>query len=298
MPRTADLARLFSAVAQGDLGRARALATGIADAEDRAGKPSAAVALRTALVTRNGPREQEPPPSVTNATLPELVTPLEPASFAELRLADRKRQILSEIVAEHRHRDALEVHGLAPRSKLFFFGPPGCGKTFAARALAAELGWPALVVRFDALLGAFLGQTSLRLRDVFRYAAATRCVLVLDEIDAVGRTRGQVTDIGELDRVVISLMQDLDLERPAGMLVAASNVPHQLDPALARRFDVRLEFPRPTATALRSYARDAARQRGIGVLNGARHELGRAKTFADVEQVLSAEHRRHVLRGV
>ena len=298
MARTADLARLFTAVAKGDLAHARALAGEMAAAEDRAGKPTAAAALRTALVTRNGPRDLDAPATATGVALPELLMPLPRAAFDELRLPEQKRRILSEVISEHRHREELAAHGLSPRSKLFFYGPPGCGKTFAARALASALDWPVFVVRFDALLGAFLGQTSLRLREVFRFAGSTRCVLLLDEIDAVGRIRGKATDIGELDRVVITLMQQLDLVEPAGMVIAASNVPQQLDPALDRRFDVRLEFPRPSTTALRSYVRDAAQQRGVEVLNGARHELGRAKTFADVEQILSAEHRRLVLRGV
>lgn len=298
MPRTADLARLFSAVAQGDVVRARALAAAIAEGEDRAGKPTAAAALRTALVTRNGPRDLEVSHAAVNVSLAELLTPLPPAQFADLRLPDRKRRVLAEVIAEHRHRAALEAHNLAPRSKLFFYGEPGCGKTFASRALGTELGWPVLVVRFDALLGAFLGQTSLRLREVFRFAASTPCVLVLDEVDAVARMRGQATDIGELDRVVITLMQQLDLVQPAGMVIAASNVPQHLDPALQRRFDVRLDFPRPSGSALRTYARDIASERGVAVLNGARHELAAAKTFAEVEQILLAEHRRSVLRGV
>lgn len=298
MSRTADLARLFAAVAHGDLHRARALATDIAEAEDRAGKPGAALSLRKALTTRNGARDADAPLASAAAVMPDLLTPLPPAAMADVRLTAPRRRLLAEVVNEHRHRGALQANGLEPRSKLFFHGPPGCGKTLAARALATELGLPAFVVRFDTLLGAYLGQTSLRLRETFQFAASQQCVLLLDEIDAVGRTRGKATDIGELDRVVISLMQQLDLVHPAGIVIAASNVPDELDPALRRRFDLALEFPVPSASALTEYTRKAARARGIPIVNGISHKLASAKTFAEAEQILVDEHRRLVLRGV
>jgi SpoVK/Ycf46/Vps4 family AAA+-type ATPase len=132
-----------------------------------------AASLRSALTTRNGAREESTAAldNSMGAVLPELLTTLPPAPLADVRLVPRGRRVLDEVVVEHHHRDLLESHGLGPRAKLFFYGPPGCGKTFAARALATKLGMSALVVRFDGLLGAYLGQTSLRLREVFRFAA-------------------------------------------------------------------------------------------------------------------------------
>lgn len=298
MPRTADLARLFSAVAHSDLRRARALATDIAEGEERAGKPGAASSLRKALTTRNGALEADAPLATVTSVMPELLTPLPPAALSDVRLTASRKRLIAEVINEHQHRGILQVNGLEPRSKLFFHGPPGCGKTLTARALATELHLPALVVRFDSLLGAYLGQTSVRLREIFQFAANHQCVLVLDEIDAVGRTRGKATDIGELNRVVISLMQQLDLVQPAGLVIAASNIPDELDPALHRRFELTMEFPAPSASALREYTRKVARARGISIVNGVSHKLTNAKTFAEAEQILIDEHRRLILRTV
>jgi SpoVK/Ycf46/Vps4 family AAA+-type ATPase len=165
-------------------------------------------------------------------------------------------------------------------------------------ALGEELALPVFVVRFDGLVGSYLGQTGIRLREVFRFAEATPCVLLIDEIDAVGRRRGKLSDVGELDRVVVSLMQQLDLVQPAGLLVAASNIPDELDQALLRRFDFILEFPKPSRDALSSYAKKQADSRGIKLVNGVRHELASAKTFAEAEQIIQVEHRRIILRDV
>lgn len=297
MPRTDDLARLFSAVANGDLPRARAVARDIADHEERAGKPGSAESLRKALVTRNGAHEEDLPSlPVARIAAPDVLTEVPTTALADVKLVAPVRAALVEVIREHRQRDLLRQHQLEPRNRLFFHGPPGCGKTVTARAVAGELGLPAFVVRFDALLGAFLGQTSMRVYEVFRFAASTECVVLIDEIDAVGRKRGHATDVAELDRVVISLMQLLDLVRPAGLIIAASNVPEDLDPALLRRFDLVADFPAPPRKALLDFARKTAKSREVPVANGVAHALGAASTYAEVEGIIIAEQRRIILR--
>jgi ATP-dependent 26S proteasome regulatory subunit len=120
----------------------------------------------------------------------------------------------------------------------------------------------------------------------------------IDEIDAVGRKRGLRTDVGELDRIVISLMQQLELVAPIGIIVAASNIPKELDAALLRRFDLALEFPAPTTQQLRHFARTEAAKRSIKLSNGVRHELASARTYAETEQILDTAHRRILLHEV
>lgn len=301
MARIPALTSLFQALSAGDLRRARAMAEGIAVAEEKAGRREAAATLREAL---SGP---PPPPEGAahgNPTLfatsaPELLSPLPTVlTLADVELAPATRKAVTEVLHEHRHGDALRAHGLRPRNRLFFHGPPGCGKTMTARAIAGELRLPLFVVRFDALMGSYLGQTALRVRECFRYAEAHACVLLIDEVDALGRKRGKATDIGELDRVLISLMQQLDLSSPAGLIIAASNVPDDLDPALLRRFDAALSFPAPEGAVLSRFAKAEATKRGVKLVNGVRHDLAEAKTFADVRQVVDDEHRRIILRGV
>jgi ATPase family associated with various cellular activities (AAA) len=304
MARISTLSNLFHAVSVGDWPEARRLAEAMVEAEEKAGHHGAAAKLRGALV-QTGPRVDEnrsgsgPPLQSFAAVQPDLLTVL-PSSgpLAQVTLPKETRALFDEVLREHRNKERLLAHGLRPRSRLFFHGPPGCGKTLTARALGTELGLPVFIVRFDALVGSFLGQTSLRIREVFRFAEATPSVVLIDEIDAVGRRRGSAMDVGELDRVVISLMQQLDLSRPAGLLVATSNIPDELDVALRRRFDLTVELPAPSAAKVLAFAKREADKRGIQLLNGIRHELAVAKTFADAEQILQGEQRRVLLKGV
>ena len=248
-------------------------------------------------------RDPSPEDSLLEAPLyamqPDVLTLLpSSAPLSEVELTAGVRADLAEVLEEHRHRGRLASHRLTPRNRLFLHGPPGCGKTLTARALGRDLGLPVYVVRFDTLVGSYLGQTSLRIREVFRFAEATQCVLLIDEIDAVGRRRGKISDVGELDRVVISLMQQLDLVRPAGLLVAASNLPEELDKALLRRFDLALEFPMPTAKQLRAFADAETARRGLTLSGSVRARLARATSYAAVQQGVENAHRRHVLEGV
>lgn len=296
MARVPALTTLFHALAAGDLRRARALAEGIAVSEEKAGRKEAAEKLRSALASV--PSAPEAPP-LRPAALPDILAPVASTTrLADVELSAATRAAVQEVLNEHRHRDALQAHDLRPRSRLFFHGPPGCGKTMTAQALAGEMGLPLYVVRFDALIGAYLGQTALRVRECFRFAETTPCLLLVDEVDALGRKRGKVTDIGELDRVLISVMQQLDLTVPAGLIIAASNVPDDLDPALLRRFDASLAFPAPERAVLARFARTEATKRGIKLVNGFKHELGQAQTFADVRHAVDDEHRRIILRGM
>ena len=302
MARISNLTHLFHAVSARDWSKARLLAEGIVEAEEKAGHHGAAAKLRGALV-QTGPRADEtgsgqPLPNFA-AVQPDLLTVLGSSGpLDDVTLPKEARALLDEVLREHRNKSRLLAHGLRPRSRLFFHGPPGCGKTLTARALGAELGLPVFIVRFDALVGSYLGQTSLRIREIFRFAEVNPSVVLIDEIDAVGRRRGKTTDIGELDRVVISLMQQLDLARPEGLLVATSNIPDDLDIALLRRFDLNMELPAPTSAEVLAFARQQADKRGIQLINGVRHNLASAKTFADAEQILQGEQRRVLLKGL
>ena len=124
---------------------------------------------------------------------------------------------MQTVIKEMRHAAALRSKGIRRRSKMIFTGPPGCGKSLTGQAIANELRMPLYVVRFDAVIGAYLGQTAAHLRELFRFAAENACVLLFDEIDALGKRRGNPLDVGELDRIVISLMQELEALRKRGV---------------------------------------------------------------------------------
>ena len=164
------------------------------------------------------------------------------------------------------------------------------------RALAQELGIPIYLVRFDAVIGAYLGQTAIHLRQLFHFAETTPCVLLLDELAALGKQRGNPLDVGELDRIVIALMQELEHSRPQGLIIGTSNLPKHLDDALWRRFDLALAFKAPTRTALVAFAKHLASTKEITLPTSVVNQVAREKSFAAAESLVLAEARHQALR--
>ncbi len=159
---------------------------------------------------------------------------------------DTKQQI-ERVTQEYSQRFKLAKHGLVPKCKLLFWGPPGCGKTLTANWIASELHLPLGVVRLNALITSYLGETASHIQRIFDMAQSTPMVLLLDEADAIGKDRDDRNDVGELKRVVNSLLQAMDTFRSAeSVLIAASNHQYLLDAALWRRFDDVVFFPLPT----------------------------------------------------
>ena len=159
------------------------------------------------------------------------------------------KQQVHRVLEEHRQRLRLAEHGYLPKSKLLFWGPPGCGKTLSARFLSQQLGLPLGVLRLSAAVSYYLGETASRIQQAFDLAASRPMVLFLDEIDAIAKDRDEGNDIGELKRVVNSLLQAMDgFQSSHSVLLAASNHQYLLDDAAWRRFDAIIHFPLPGAS--------------------------------------------------
>ena len=171
----------------------------------------------------------------------------------ELFLPDLCERACHELIEEQQRASLLRSHSLEPRHRVLLVGPPGNGKTSLAEAIAEALAIPFFVVRYDAIIGSFLGETASRLRRVFDYARTTPCVLFFDEFDAVGKERGDVNETGEIKRVVTSLLMQVDDLPSYTVVVAASNHSELLDRAVWRRFQFRLELPSPTRAQVRRY---------------------------------------------
>jgi len=203
----------------------------------------------------------------------------------DIILRGAARSVVDRIVQEYQSAEVLRVHGLQPATKLLFCGPPGCGKTLCAEVIAAELGLPLLYTRFDAVVSSYLGETAANLRRVFDYATGGRWVVFFDEFDAIGKAREDATEHGELKRVINSFLQLLDGFRAPSILIAATNHEQLLDPALWRRFDEILMFPRPSLSEIRqllemklkNFPHKVAIRRATQQLKGMSH--------ADIERV-------------
>jgi len=159
-------------------------------------------------------------------------------------LADRLKRVL----LEQRQQKKLREHGLTPRRKLLFVGPPGSGKTMTASALAGELHLPLFTIMLEGLITKFMGETAAKLRLVFDAIRQNQGVYLFDEFDALGAHRSQVNDVGEIRRVLNSFLQLLEKDNSNSIVVAATNYPEMLDRALFRRFDDVIEYQLPDAT--------------------------------------------------
>ena len=171
----------------------------------------------------------------------------------DLVLADLTRQACDELIEEQRRSSVLRAHSLEPRHSVLLAGPPGNGKTSLAEAIAESLAVPFFIVRYEAMIGSFLGETASRLKRVFDYARTTPCVLFFDEFDAVGKERGDIHETGEIKRVVTSLLMQVDDLPSYTVVIAATNHAELLDRAVWRRFQLRLELKAPGERELTLY---------------------------------------------
>jgi len=213
-------------------------------------------------------------------------------------LAPQIDRELRQIIAEHHRADRLMSSGLLPTRTALFVGPPGVGKTLAAHWLAAELGLPLLVLDLAAVMSSLLGRTGTNLRHVIDYAKTQRCVLLLDEFDSIAKRRDDDSDIGELKRLVTVLLQQVDdWPGSSGVLIAATNHPELLDPAVWRRFDSMIEFPLPNLSARRTAIERFSAAKLPSALVEALALATEGRSFSDLERELARARRAAALAG-
>lgn len=231
-------------------------AEAIIRALDVQNRPSEARFIREALKkkdSKNGKQFSQAQPvanlsfSVLTRQMPGLISFVQFPSPRHLVLQNETSKSLELVVKEHRSSSKLAEAGLLPRRKLLFWGPPGCGKTATAQWLAHQLGLPCGVVRLASLITSYVGETGANVQKVLQIANQTPMVLLIDEADAIAKSRDDENDIGELRRVVNTLLQGLDsFTSKDSIVILASNHTHLFDGALWRRFDDVIEFPLPS----------------------------------------------------
>lgn len=293
------LVDLLKTATSGDQLAFRKAAEGLIQEEKQKGHRLLAERLTKALQS-NAARSMRPPATKAAGGNPhkDLFYEITPErSLGSLVLPEKIRTQIRELVEEQHRAELLHAHNLRARSRVLLAGPPGNGKTTLAEALAFELMYPLIVIRYETLVGSYLGETSSRLKSVLDYARTQRCVLFFDEFETLGKERGDTHETGEIKRVVSSLLLQLDEMPDYVVVVAASNHPELLDKAVWRRFQLRIELPVPTREQLSQFIA-AIGQRcsvnfGYAPETLAKHLLG--LNFAEAEEFCLGVIRRAVL---
>ena len=215
----------------------------------------------------------------------------------EMVLPSAVRRACGRVVEEYHRADLLRAHNLEPRHRILLTGSPGNGKTSLAEAFATELALPLFVVRYESVIASYLGETALRLSQLFEQVRTRRCVLFFDEFDVVGKERGDAHETGEIKRVVSSLLLQVDSLPSHVVVITATNHPELLDRAVWRRFQLRLELPVPTqALATEWFERFESR---LGAKLGYRPETLASRlngrSYSELEQFGLDVQRRYVL---
>jgi len=167
---------------------------------------------------------------------------------------DTNRESIVQLLKEHNYIAELHQYGLPVNNKILLHGSSGCGKTMTAKAIANALGKNILILNLSNVICARIGETSQHIKQVFDKAGRENAVLFLDEFDQIGKARGNDDkDVGEMRRLVNTLIQLIDYYPEKALLLCATNHPEIIDTALLRRFQLRINFEMPAQEVLDAY---------------------------------------------
>lgn len=264
-------------------------------AEERAKKHNI-LADRLASSLNNGSKNSISVRS--NGEINDLVFEVIPQkNFEDLILNEQMLKICRELIEEQHRADLLRSYGLEPRNRILLVGSSGNGKTSLAEVLATNLMYPFFVIRYENLIGSYLGETASRLKKVFEYVKTRNCVLFFDEFDTIGKERGDTKETGEIKRVVSSLLLQMDRLPSYVVVITASNHPELLDRAVWRRFQIRLDLGPPDKKQIKCFIELFIKKTGIN-LNYSIENLSEKLSnysFSEVEEFCTDVLRQAVL---
>jgi SpoVK/Ycf46/Vps4 family AAA+-type ATPase len=217
--------------------------------------------------------------------------------LSDLILPDHVSSICDEFIEEQLRADLLRSFGLEPRHRLLLVGAPGNGKTSLAEALADALMLPIFTVRYDQIIGSYLGETASRLAKLFDYVRTQPCVLFFDEFETLGKERGDTHETGEIKRVVSSLLLQVDSLPSYVIIIAATNHDALLDKAAWRRFQIKLELPAPTRAGLEKWYAlfERSNDFSFGLTPGTLAKRTLGCSYSDAEEIANSIYRQYVL---
>lgn len=215
----------------------------------------------------------------------------------DLILPQTVRDICQGMIDEQLRSEVLQSYGLEPRNKILLIGPPGNGKTSLAEAMAEALMVPFLTVRYESIVGAYLGETASKLAKLFEIAKTKKCVLFFDEFETLGKERGDVHETGEIKRVVSSLLMQIDSLPSYVVAIAATNHDSLLDKAAWRRFQVKLDIPKPTRNNLEQFFQhfETEREFEFGILPSTLAKKTLGLSYAEAGELALEIYRQYVL---
>ena len=244
-----EIVKIIEGGLLGDKEKVKNYASVLADNLEKMDEPGLAKKIKIVLTKRNPsltsldsfstkPVDTESRMDIVDITIPQI-------SKEEIVLGRFVEDELNSFIETYKMRDELLKVGLESSNSLLLYGPPGCGKTTVAKYVSSVTGLPLITARLDGLVSSLLGSTAKNIRKIFDYVSTRDCILFLDEFDVIAKLRDDKNELGELKRVVNSLIQNIDSLNNNCILIAATNHHELLDPAIWRRFSKVLTLDKP-----------------------------------------------------
>jgi SpoVK/Ycf46/Vps4 family AAA+-type ATPase len=221
----------------------------------------------------------------------------------DVLLPDSINNSIQDFVKLAKAKKQIQQAGLDVNLSLLLYGPPGCGKTTIAKYIAKELELPLVIARFDSLISSLLGNTGKNIRKLFEYAKGKPCILFLDEFDAIAKARDDQHEMGELKRVINSLLQNIDEFVEHSFLIAATNHENLLDKAIWRRFEKVVKIDKPNQEEIKSLILFLLNKTGMNIFDGDKkldtlsiHFVG--LSHSEIKKVINSSYYNSIIKGL